>query len=84
MVRASTSRRGCQCAIRIVTIPVGGFVEGILDIVHEPKHFGSSVQSFRKIIVTVLLASRRELVAGNIVVDSMASSTCLASCMSPM
>ena len=57
---ANTSRCGCQCTIRIVPIPVGCFVECVLDIVHEPKHFGVEYQFFRKIILTVLPVPREK------------------------
>ena len=42
MDHGSTSRCGRQCAVRVVPVPVGCFVEGILDIVHEPMHFRSN------------------------------------------
>lgn len=51
---ANTSRCGCQCAVRVVPIPVGCFVESILDIVHKPKHFRLKYQILRKIILTAL------------------------------
>ena len=41
-----TSRCCGQCAIRIIPLPPGCLVEGILDIVHEPKHLGSRCLSF--------------------------------------
>ena len=37
----NTLRCGSQSAIRVVSVPSGGLVESILDIVHEPKHVGS-------------------------------------------
>ena len=51
---ANTSRCGCQCAVRIVPIPVGCFVECVLDIVHKPKHFSLEYQILRKIILAAL------------------------------
>ena len=38
-----TSRCSCQGPVGIVTVPVGGFVEGILDIVHEVQHCESKL-----------------------------------------
>ena len=51
---ANTSRCGCQCAVRVVPIPVGRFVECVLDIVHKPKHFRLEYQVLRKIILAAL------------------------------
>ncbi len=54
----ATSRCACQGAIWVISIPARRFVEGILDIFHEPKHIGSRTQDFRKIIVLRFLASQ--------------------------
>lgn len=30
----------CQGTVGVVAVPVGGFVEGVLDVVHEIQHGG--------------------------------------------
>ena len=35
-----TTRCGCQGAVGVVGVPMGGGEEGLLDIVHEAQHHG--------------------------------------------
>lgn len=45
---------------------MGCFVECVLDIVHEPKHFGLGIQILRKIILTVLPLLQEKQVDGDV------------------
>ena len=45
---------------------MGCFVECVLDIVHEPEHFGLKYQIFRKIILTVLPVQQEKEVDGDV------------------
>ena len=34
----------CQGAVGVIAVPMGGFVEGILDVVHEIQHVETRVR----------------------------------------